>query len=518
MAEMTRDEAYEEALRRIEGAIGGEVNLSKLPIDDLNPLIGALKQVKGLWSLDFTGTNVTDLSPLIELPELQNLALMHTPVQNLSAIAGLQSLQSLDIDRTEIRDLTQLKDLFELQYLYTSSTNVSSIQALQSCQKLAGLFISDSNVSDLSPIMDLENLEQLAVRSTQVADLRPVLSLPKSRTDTTPGIYYLDFKNTPATENDPTLADLSQIENNGERIEETLAYLKTLPPWPEPLPWERKIAEETAPEQDSATPLAWTESGMDLQTETLGPDDDPVRQILLEDLRANVGKLKQMCGNLNEAVYDEASPLLDYLDVPLEQLEALRVHLRIEALQDLLDEPAPDTGDDTKAAEAHRDLKRLLRTVVRTGPGLTLDSPDVQRYLDRVKRNRLDGVEAAEQDAQRRVAKATANSGFVASDLKHVLDAASNETPSQATAARPTLLKNTTVLASLSFIAGGYVSGMTNHLGAETVKSLTAYLATNSDDLLLLAGQWGEAFKVWITPILQRAREMHEATKHTLRK
>ena len=65
----------------------------------------------------------------------------------------------------------------------------------------------------------------------QVADLRPIRGLAALGTNREPG---LGFRDTPATRADGTLARLAGIEDPEDRARETLAYLNTLPPWPEP--------------------------------------------------------------------------------------------------------------------------------------------------------------------------------------------------------------------------------------------------------------------------------------------
>ncbi len=45
------------------------------------------------------------------------------------------------------------------------------------------------------------------------------------------------FNGTPALQYDRELARLAEIDDHTQRAKKTIAYLKTLPPWPEPLPW-----------------------------------------------------------------------------------------------------------------------------------------------------------------------------------------------------------------------------------------------------------------------------------------
>jgi hypothetical protein len=64
--------------------------------------------------------------------------------------------------------------------------------------------------------------------------LRPICDLPLNYDGPNRG---LDFTNTPAAALDPKLGELAQIKGSAERTAQTLAYLKTLPKYPKPLPW-----------------------------------------------------------------------------------------------------------------------------------------------------------------------------------------------------------------------------------------------------------------------------------------
>ena len=138
---------------------------------------------------------------------------------------------------------------------------------LASLTNLQILELSGTQVNDLAPLQEMTNLQMLWLSGTQVSDLRPIAGLELRADSSNIGLYCVD---TPATERDARLAELSQITNNATRARGILDYLRSLPPWPDPYMPEAAPAENTPkqdgavpspPEQDPALPLIWGEQG-----------------------------------------------------------------------------------------------------------------------------------------------------------------------------------------------------------------------------------------------------------------
>lgn len=66
---------------------------------------------------------------------------------------------------------------------------------------------------------------------SSILDLRPVMHLDQLTDGAAP---CFSFKNVPATNADKRLWELAQIEDHADRARQTLDYLRSLPPWPEP--------------------------------------------------------------------------------------------------------------------------------------------------------------------------------------------------------------------------------------------------------------------------------------------
>ena len=233
--------AYDEAVREIEyvrqsgeksldlsgrsGWAGIFDNLTVLP-----PEIAALTK---LSFLDIDNTQISDITPLRYLIGLQNLNLSNTKISDVTTLRNLIGLQVLFLNDINVRDLIPLRDLTDLRVLHLRNTQVSDIAPLRALTGLRALSLGSTQVSEISHLRGPAGLLNLYLSHTPVTDLRPILKFPT--------LNALSFEGTPfaaATEKLTELAQLGADDKPEECAEQTIAYLKTLPPWPEPLPWE----------------------------------------------------------------------------------------------------------------------------------------------------------------------------------------------------------------------------------------------------------------------------------------
>jgi internalin A len=129
-------------------------------------------ELPGVWSSFRRATSSQE-------GDLQWLNLSGTQVSDLSPLAGLENLQSLVLSGTQVSDLSPLAGLENLQGLYLSGTQVSDLSPLAGLENLQELNLSGTQVSDLSPLAGLENLQWLYLSGTQVSDLSPLAGLPR---------------------------------------------------------------------------------------------------------------------------------------------------------------------------------------------------------------------------------------------------------------------------------------------------------------------------------------------------
>lgn len=143
-----------------------------------NPFAG-LTCLRRLWLQgDFDNPfELSDLSHLAGLTQLQELDVSYTKVADLSPLAGLIQLQKLFVWHIPVADLSPLSGLAQLQMLSVSYTKVADLSPLAGLVQLQLLFVSHTPVADLSPLSGLTQLQKLIVSSTKVADLSPLLPL-----------------------------------------------------------------------------------------------------------------------------------------------------------------------------------------------------------------------------------------------------------------------------------------------------------------------------------------------------
>ncbi|MBL9046979.1 MAG: hypothetical protein JNK34_06655, partial [Tabrizicola sp.] len=152
-------------------------------------------------------------------------------VADLAPLASRTALRTLTLRQTAVADLTPLARLIALQSLWLSQTAVADLTPLASLTALQSLWLDQTIVADLAPLAGLVNITDLSLDGSQVIDLRPIKGLTRLGLD---GQSGLAFASTPATAHDARLAELAAIKDTKARARETLAYLNTLPPWPEP--------------------------------------------------------------------------------------------------------------------------------------------------------------------------------------------------------------------------------------------------------------------------------------------
>lgn len=156
----------------------GDLNLAKFPmLDDLRKLVlhdtrissDSLQYIakwKNLRHLDLTNTQVTDVTPLAELPHLEILQI------NFSQVRG-----------EHVAGLPQLEQLKELSAGYIQVTDAEVVE-IAKCTGLKELSIAASDLGErgLQPLASLQNLDLLVLRDAKFdpADLQ---ALQESRPD-----------------------------------------------------------------------------------------------------------------------------------------------------------------------------------------------------------------------------------------------------------------------------------------------------------------------------------------------
>ncbi len=155
-----------------------EVNLSLADVTDLS----RLRDLTNIQVLYLRGTPVSDISPISCLINLRLLNLGYTLASDISPLSGLTNLQALDLQRSQVSDLSSLTDLRALHTVHLNGTPVSDISPISRLFVLSVLSLSFTELSDITPLSGLTSLQTLYLDNTRVSDVSPLSGLTALQT------------------------------------------------------------------------------------------------------------------------------------------------------------------------------------------------------------------------------------------------------------------------------------------------------------------------------------------------
>ncbi len=154
-----------------------ELNLRKNNISD----ISGLANLTNLKSLALDNNNITDISPLANLTSLESLLLNETNIDDISALSSLSNLRVLQLEDTSLSSLAPLSGLTNLEWLVASSNNLTSLTGLENLTKLTSAHLSNNNISDISALANLTNLDYLLLDINNISDISALANLTNLR-------------------------------------------------------------------------------------------------------------------------------------------------------------------------------------------------------------------------------------------------------------------------------------------------------------------------------------------------
>jgi len=92
------------------------------------------------------GNRISDLSPLAELTNLEELVLGFNQITDVSPLAGLTKLKELDLFKNQITDVSPLAGLTKLEYLNLYNNEIAEISPLKGLTKLKELELRENPI------------------------------------------------------------------------------------------------------------------------------------------------------------------------------------------------------------------------------------------------------------------------------------------------------------------------------------------------------------------------------------
>lgn len=150
--------------------------------------INALGSLTKLQSIDLSDNDITSVSVVSKLPELQYVFLTHNNIEDISPLASLTKLLVLDVSQNSISELPDFSKATLLDSLYVSKNHIADLSSIHTAANLITLDISSNAVSNAKNIGKLPMLETLIASNNNItnfdflADLTALCSLDVSNT------------------------------------------------------------------------------------------------------------------------------------------------------------------------------------------------------------------------------------------------------------------------------------------------------------------------------------------------
>lgn len=138
------------------------------------------KDMDNLIYFELTAAEIqTGLDIICGKENLLDLNLYRCTAEDFSPIEKCVNLKRLSLSDSNVTDISFLKNLTELEYLDIDNTNPEEYNKIGCCTKLKYLYISNTNITDLSFLKNLKSLERLdMVGIDNAEDYSVLLEMP----------------------------------------------------------------------------------------------------------------------------------------------------------------------------------------------------------------------------------------------------------------------------------------------------------------------------------------------------
>lgn len=166
-------------------------------------------------SLDISGQNLTDLSPLEALRGLKYVNISNTRISKLGPISNVTFLEHLDISNTLTSDIQFIKYSDRLKHLDISNTRIEEISELANLKAIHTLKADKTPIMSFAVLNEFKNIETLSLIESGFNNAENIKELVKLKDLNLSKNYLI---NTSALKNLVSLRFLNLAETNIEDI------------------------------------------------------------------------------------------------------------------------------------------------------------------------------------------------------------------------------------------------------------------------------------------------------------
>ncbi|MDE7288227.1 MAG: serine/threonine protein kinase [Oscillospiraceae bacterium] len=127
-------------------------------------------------TLDLTGKGLKneDIENLKYMTMVSEIILSDNDLTDLSALSELKQLEKLTFHNNNVTDLSFLKNMKRLTVLGAGNNGISDISIFSEVSGLKEIWIFDNNISDIAPLKNCKYLEHVDVSGNSITDLTPL--------------------------------------------------------------------------------------------------------------------------------------------------------------------------------------------------------------------------------------------------------------------------------------------------------------------------------------------------------
>lgn len=106
--------------------------------------------------------------PMYLLEDLEEIDMADYDIESLDGIEACRYVRVVDLSNNNLTDLTDLQELHQIERLYLANNHIGMIDALSNLTVLQVLDLSYNDVDDLSPLFELSHLGYLNISGNRI--------------------------------------------------------------------------------------------------------------------------------------------------------------------------------------------------------------------------------------------------------------------------------------------------------------------------------------------------------------
>lgn len=160
------------------------------------------------------GHQIKDVSPLAALTQLQTLMLKQDNISDISSLGTLVNLETFDVAGNQIDDVSVIQGMTKLKNLNVSSNELQNVEVLKDLEGLESIDISDNQIKALPDMSRLTRVTSFCAADNQLTDVEPLKDLTR--------LVKLDLSGNSGIQNVKALAGLIHLEKENTFLPETV--------------------------------------------------------------------------------------------------------------------------------------------------------------------------------------------------------------------------------------------------------------------------------------------------------